>query len=218
LDRASAINRFCEQYGFKLAPSITDGGDFETPRVLGFQPNQAFTPDEAREELVSGESEQQEFKGSLLFDLRRAQKDPRATLSDLKSEQVLYSSLKTIAAFLNSGGGRLFLGVSDKGIPSGIECDYQVFSPGMQSYDGWQLTLRNHVHSRFLEGASVNDYLQMAPVLLDGKLIVRVEVASRKRLSFLREQNACALYRRQGNRTAEVHIEDIEEYLESRVH
>ncbi|MBM3302956.1 MAG: putative DNA binding domain-containing protein, partial [Deltaproteobacteria bacterium] len=72
------------------------------------------TPPLSVEELVNqGETKTIEFKASLRVNLHTREKDPRMELS----------VLKTIAAFLNSGGGTLIIGVKDDGEPVGIKND-----------------------------------------------------------------------------------------------
>lgn len=60
-----------------------------------------------------GETTTIEFKATLRINLHTREKDPRMELS----------VLKTIAAFLNSSGGTLVIGVMDDGNPVGIEID-----------------------------------------------------------------------------------------------
>ena len=65
-------------------------------------------------ELIKrGESKTLEFKSTLRWNLKEDRKDLRVT----------HASLKTIAAFLNTEGGDLLLGVADDGSVVGIERD-----------------------------------------------------------------------------------------------
>ncbi|PIR14958.1 MAG: hypothetical protein COV48_17045, partial [Elusimicrobia bacterium CG11_big_fil_rev_8_21_14_0_20_64_6] len=65
-------------------------------------------------DLVSqGEGTSVEFKSTLRTNLHTGQKDPR----------IEHAILKTIAAFLNSSGGTLIVGVTDDGNPVGLEPD-----------------------------------------------------------------------------------------------
>jgi len=67
------------------------------------------------EELINrGESKTLEFKATLRWNLRENPKDDKA---------ITHSALKTIAAFLNTSGGDLLIGVSDDGKVTGIEQD-----------------------------------------------------------------------------------------------
>lgn len=82
--------------------------------------------------VVNGESEAVEFKSTLRTNLHTGNKDPRMELS----------VLKTLASFLNTNGGMLFIGVSDDGSPVGIQAD------GFANEDKMSLHLVNIVKSR----------------------------------------------------------------------
>jgi hypothetical protein len=79
-----------------------------------------------------GESEAVEFKSTLSKNLHTGMKDPRIELA----------ALKTIAAFLNTKGGTLIIGVSDDGNPVGIRSD------DFENEDKMGLHLVNIVKSR----------------------------------------------------------------------
>jgi hypothetical protein len=66
-----------------------------------------------RDLIRLGESYNLEFKTSLRWDVRQQKKNPA----------IEHASLKTITAFLNSGGGHLLIGVEDSGQVAGIETD-----------------------------------------------------------------------------------------------
>ena len=77
--------------------------------------------------IADGESEHLEFKSSLRMNLNTRTTDRRVELG----------ALKTLAAFMNSGGGTLVVGVSDDGRPVGVQVD------GLASEDRMGLHLRN---------------------------------------------------------------------------
>ena len=54
-----------------------------------------------------------EFKSTFEWDSRRGARNP----------ELRFATLKTVAAFLNSEGGNLYLGIDDRGRPIGIEND-----------------------------------------------------------------------------------------------
>ncbi|WP_455132696.1 AlbA family DNA-binding domain-containing protein [Microbacterium aurum] len=64
--------------------------------------------------IAAGESEGVEFKETARWNVREDKKDPRM-------EQVV---AKTVAAFLNSSGGTLVIGVDDAGRALGLDRDY----------------------------------------------------------------------------------------------
>jgi type I site-specific restriction-modification system R (restriction) subunit len=68
----------------------------------------------AAELIMRGESKTLEFKSTLRWNLKEDRKDDKA---------ITHAVLKTIAAFLNTDGGDLLIGVSDDGSVVGIERD-----------------------------------------------------------------------------------------------
>jgi hypothetical protein len=72
---------------------------------------------------------------------------------------------------------------------------------------GWEFVLRDLVKTRFIDGVSVNDYLDCQIQSIDGKSVARLSVARWKRFSFLKVKEVFHPYRRQGTRTEQVHID-----------
>jgi predicted HTH transcriptional regulator len=71
------------------------------------------------EELIKrGESKSLEFKSTLRWSLKENRRDDKG---------VTHAALKTIAAFLNTEGGDLLIGVADDGSIVGIERDVLAF-------------------------------------------------------------------------------------------
>ena len=99
---------------FDLYKRITDDRAFgEVIRDLLF--DQYLHSHRSAEELIQrGESKTLEFKSTLRWNLVEDGKD---------DQRVTHAALKTIAAFLNTEGGDLLLGVADDGAVVGIERD-----------------------------------------------------------------------------------------------
>ena len=108
------------------------------------------------------------------------------------------------------------MGVNNDGEYVGIESDFLLLKLGYGTRDDWELHLRNLVSSRFKDGAAVNNYVETNFVEIEQKVIARLHVQGRRQLSFLKKDAGFALYCRQGNRTVEVKIDEIEELLELR--
>jgi serine/threonine protein kinase len=97
--------------------------------------------------IAAGESERIEFKssldhpyGELPLDLQ--DKPPGQALKVVR-KRLHKEVTKTVAAFLNTGGGTLLIGVDDSGTVLGIEPDFRYLQHGKQDADGWLLSLRN---------------------------------------------------------------------------
>jgi schlafen family protein len=219
LAKVGLVDSRIKDLGLELRPEITKGELDSGRRVIFAQPS-AITQELVQSEIAARESHALELKSSLLFHHERAVRDMKATDEQLKSEEVLHASLKSVAAFLNSSGGVLYIGISDKGVPLGIEYDFRCMTsnPEKRTADQWELILRTHIKGKFKDGDTVNDYIDCAIVEFKGVLIARINVSARKKLCFLKEKDngPFLLYRRQGNQTVQVTIDQVEEFLELR--
>ncbi|HYT75361.1 MAG TPA: RNA-binding domain-containing protein, partial [Vicinamibacterales bacterium] len=99
---------------FDLYKRITDDRAFGSA-VKNFLFDQYLRAHRNAEELIKrGESKTLEFKSTLRWNLKEDRQDDM---------QVTYAVLKTVAAFLNTEGGDLLIGVADNGAIVGIERD-----------------------------------------------------------------------------------------------
>ena len=116
---------------FDFYKRITDDRAFgELVKTLLF--DQYLRGHRNAEELIKrGESKTLEFKSTLRWNLKEDRKDNRVT----------HAALKTVAAFLNTEGGDLLLGVADDGSVVGVERD------GFDSDDKFMLHLAQIVRN-----------------------------------------------------------------------
>jgi type I restriction enzyme R subunit len=99
---------------FELYKRITDDRTFGDA-LRDFLFDHYLRAHRQAEELIKrGESKTLEFKATLRWNLRENRKDDKA---------ITLAALKTIAAFLNTAGGDLLIGVADDGSVTGIERD-----------------------------------------------------------------------------------------------
>ncbi|MCH7944562.1 MAG: ATP-binding protein [Armatimonadetes bacterium] len=99
---------------FDLYKRITDDRSFGEA-IKNFLFDQYLRAHRQAEELIKqGESKTLEFKASLRWDMRKSRQDDKV---------ITHAVLKTVAAFLNSQGGTLYLGLDDSGAPVGIRED-----------------------------------------------------------------------------------------------
>jgi hypothetical protein len=87
--------------------------------------------------IKQGESQTLEFKETLEYDTEKKG----------KNKDILHSSLKTIAGFLNAAGGTLLIGVHDSGKIEGIERDLSIMKRG--NNDRFEQKIRNCLKDRF---------------------------------------------------------------------
>jgi hypothetical protein len=117
--------------------------------------------------ISNGESDNLEFKQSFTLDT----KDPNGG----KNEKVELSALKTIAAFLNTRGGTLLIGVHDKGEILGVDKEIKLFG---NDTDKYKLFIKDKIKNRL--GAQVADYIQWDVKLIGDIKIVEFTCAQSK--------------------------------------
>jgi hypothetical protein len=208
------IGIVCEQLvllSMELVPDYTKG-EIDLVRSLQFKNDRLDIT--ALSDISGGERDRVEFKSTLLFDISKFEHVAGLHFQDYRNDEILFSTLKTLAAFANSEGGRLYVGVGDNGAILGLGSDLQLRETS--SLDKWQLFLRSAVSDRFWDGAILNDYVRIGLCTLHGKDVARIDVSPRVRLSFLKRKDSCLLFRRQGNRTVQVQITEVEEFLAER--
>ena len=155
------------------------------------------TIDEIRDLVKEGEDERLEFKSTLRINLHTNEIDRR----------VEHSVLKTIVAFLNSNGGTLLLGVSDKGEIAGIERDQ------FPNADKFNLHLTNLIKQRIGK-----KYLRLLNIeAIEGEEITIVRVICKKsdKQVFLQTGQDEEFFTRAGPSTSQISGNELIEYIET---
>ena len=119
--------------------------------------------EEIEELILAGESDSVEFKSTLRYDLR-------AKSVNKKLEYVI---AKTIAAFLNSEGGNLFIGVDDNQNALGLDDD--IGSLSKNNIDGLELHLIE-VIKKYI-GSEYSSHIKITFPIYDDVQICRIKVA-----------------------------------------
>jgi hypothetical protein len=145
-----------------------------------------------------GESARCEFKSTLRVNLHTSKED----------KKIEHSCLKTIAAFLNSHGGYLLIGVKDDGTPLGIDVD------GFPNEDKMQLHLVNLLKQRI--GAEHLVHVESRFEAFDGKRVLIVKCKPSNVPVYLREGNIEQFYVRTGPATTELLPSQIQDYIKQR--
>lgn len=127
--------------------------------------------DPVHELILEGEGQLVEFKSTMRFDMRTGEVNK-------KLEHVV---AKTVAAFMNSDGGNLFIGVDDHQNAVGLEKDYSTIKK--PDRDGFQLHLSNLL-DKYL-GKEVMKLWKLEFPYYDGKQICLVKVTSSNRPVFV---------------------------------
>jgi hypothetical protein len=113
--------------------------------------------------VKSGESETVEFKSTLRYDLRTRE----------VNKKLEYVIAKTLAAFLNTEGGDLLIGVDDNANALGLANDIETLSK--KNIDGFELKLVDIIKNTI--GLDVGSHIKISFPDYDGQKVCRIQVA-----------------------------------------
>ncbi|OGZ54731.1 MAG: hypothetical protein A3B25_01585 [Candidatus Ryanbacteria bacterium RIFCSPLOWO2_01_FULL_48_26] len=151
--------------------------------------------------ISQGEHERLEFKSSLRFDHHSRQ----------VNRELEKATLKTIAAFLNSKGGNIVIGVNDTGEPLGLENDYQTL--GRRNSDGFE----NHFTQLFNKtlGPEFRHLAKLWFHTIQNHDVCVINVAPSARPAYLKFDDTEHFYVRTGNVTTPLKLSEVESYARS---
>ncbi len=109
--------------------------DLSNERFTKIKGNSIHAREDISEIISKDESAQLEYKSSLRWDFKTSE----------VADYIQLATLKTIAAFLNTYGGSLIIGIDDDGLPLGLEYDYKTLKK--PNKDGFELHLINLIKS-----------------------------------------------------------------------
>lgn len=157
-------------------------------------------------ELIrNGENETVEFKSSLSYDYEKKN----------KSKDVELSVAKSVAAFLNSEGGYLLIGIKDNRTILGIEKDFSLLKRA--SNDAFELHFTNIVN-RYI-GAENRPCVTMRFAKIAGKTVSIVIVPKRSpREVYLTLEGQPSFYIRSGNSSQPLDIKQATAYIKEHWH
>jgi type I restriction enzyme R subunit len=191
---------------FELYKRITDNRAFgEALKNLLFD-QYLCTHRQADELLKQHESKTLEFKSTLRWNLKEDRKDP---------VHVTHAVLKTIAAFLNTDGGDLLIGVADDKSIVGIEADR------FENEDKFLLHL-SHVIGAAL-GDRAGTLIDAKIEIINGKEICLVSCRRSPEPVFFKwkgieEHEEGDFYVRSGPQTVKLDLESTAKYIKTRFH
>ena len=154
--------------------------------------------------IKSGESNTCEFKETMRVCLK--QKAP--------PEAIELGVLKTIAAFSNSNGGDLFIGVNDSEEIVGLEKDYLSFKPIDQNKDGFQKHLDNIISKTFTN--SIFSSLLITIETINNLDFCRINVKKARNTIFAKINKEEKFYIRRSGSTVELSKSEMIKYLKNR--
>jgi tetratricopeptide (TPR) repeat protein len=127
--------------------------------------------------IIKGlESHYVEFKQSLRW----------SEIGEIGKRESEYLAMRAIASFINSDGGILFIGVSDKGNIIGLLKDYFTLPKGKQNSDGFRLRLDELINEYL--GKKYHSYITIEIINLEGKEICAVVVRKGSRWVYLKDK------------------------------
>ena len=151
------------------------------------------------------EGQQLEFKSTSRWNLYTKKRD----------EAIESAAVKTVAAFLNSQGGTLLIGVDDNGEIRGISEDLALCRKSMDQYERW---LSGDLLSRRLGSAVIASHVTFNRVHFEGHDVVEVVVLPSSSVIWdTAADGREALYVRNGNETRELLGRQIAEFLQKRL-
>ncbi len=146
--------------------------------------------------ILHGEDEHVEFKSTLRHNLKLGKKD----------NAVQFASLKTIAAFLNSEGGTLLIGIGDDGEIVGIKQD------AFENHDKYLLHLTNLIKSKI--GTLFMQFVDLHIVPMEDKFIVRIDCLPANEPAYLTKEGKEHFFIRTGPATTSLSISQTVEYIQ----
>lgn len=151
-----------------------------------------------KEIIEQGESDQVEFKSTLRWNLYANKKD----------KAIESAALKTVAAFMNSNGGTLIIGVEDDGNILGLANDK------FQNNDKLLLHLTSLIKNRM--GAVHNQSLHVSIESINQKEILRIDCSPTTTPVYLKDGNLEHFYIRTGPSTTDLRLSKVFDYIKKR--
>lgn len=124
--------------------------------------------------IERGESNQVEFKSSLLYNFK----------TNAGGISIKYIIAKAICGFLNSNGGAIFIGVKDDGTIQGIEYDYSLFEDNEKD----KILLEVDSLLAHFFGLSIKPLINVFIFPIEGKDILILSVTKSPKPSFLKNK------------------------------
>lgn len=152
-----------------------------------------------QEIINGGESQFVEFKSSFLWDYHRQS----------ANKDLYYPTMKNVAAFMNSNGGVVIIGVDDEGQILGIENDLQAMRKG--DIDGFELTFTSVFNSMI--GVEYRHYLSLNFEDIEGKTICLINVMPAPEPIYITNKGKEEFYVKAGNQAQSMTVSEAMRYI-----
>ena len=158
-----------------------------------------LAPPSIEDMIQADESTDTEYKSTFQWDVKE----------NKKNEDLRKASLKTVAAFLNTEGGTLVIGVADDKTILGLEQDLKLTR---DSLDVFERAFRDIFDKAI--GVDFSQYCSVRfPKAVDGKQVCVVEVKQAPEPAFLNFNQAQEFYIRRGNATKSLDPKEQHAYI-----
>lgn len=173
--------------------------------ALGVDPNVGTPPPTVTsiDELIAqGESLEVEFKSSAFHSFK----------PEVPEKVITGSIIKTVAAFLNTEGGTLLVGVADDGTALGVDSDLKAKHFDLDKYE-------NALHTLLINalGSVPAGRCKIAFESLEDKTVCRIDVTAAAKPTYADSDKGKGLFfKRQGNTTRQLDTKETVEYISER--
>jgi membrane protein YdbS with pleckstrin-like domain len=134
----------------------------------------------------------------------------RCDLATGKPSRVIEkAAVKTVAAFMNTEGGTLLLGVGDDGRAVGLERDWATLA--RKDADGWENHFSNILSAML--GPSLRQYATVRHFVHEGRACAMVSVAAAPRPVYMADNGTDEFFVRTGNATTALRMSEAHEYI-----
>ncbi|OSZ79043.1 hypothetical protein CAP35_12575 [Chitinophagaceae bacterium IBVUCB1] len=161
------------------------------------------TPDldsEVMSIITDGESASVEFKVAACWNQNTRNEDVR----------MVDNVLKTIAAFANTDGGTLLIGVDDNGLIVGLDNDFEIANRQKNNRDGYELYLNDKIKHNL--GVEFIRLYTIGFHELNDRVVCKIDVRPSEKPIFFNKNYYC----RNGNQTLSLDIAEFYAYITSR--
>ncbi len=147
------------------------------------------------------ESDRLEYKSTFHWDVKH----------NRENKDLRFSTLKTIVAFLNSGGGTLIIGVEDNGNIFGLEKDLSLLSNG--NLDQLERTIIDSIGNYI--GKNFTRQIKIRFEKINGQDVCAIDVKKSTKKAWLQrtKEKKLEFFVRMSNRSESLEIPDIYNYL-----
>ncbi len=149
--------------------------------------------------IAGGETQHVEFKASLQWDYRQ----------EKRNKDLYEPVMKNLAAFMNTVGGTVLIGVADDGQVLGLEPDYQTL--GKKDSDGFENVFNMAFNTMI--GAEYRHFVDVSFPVIEGKEICLAAARQAPEPVFLTYKNEERFYIRTGNTSQWLTVSKAARYI-----